>query len=225
MNSQPGGDTSSSNSSRGRGRGRSNRGRLGKYLRARGRGHRIEAVVNPLHDEEDAEEKAERLAKFSRRQLGTNADRYAEEEPELELDGEPIVEPEVDLSEFMERQRISDDPSPALALDMHSSLAHISPKSIRSPVDRKGKVQQVEWDRELDEMTKEKAAAEAQWDLKHRFKAKSEKLKARPVFKSARERQAEKYEQAPELPLADTNVQPKKDPKDEMESFLDNLLS
>jgi hypothetical protein len=81
------------------------------------------------------------------------------------------VEPEVDLSEFMERQRIADEASLALALDgksydndeVDTSLAHISSKSIRSPVDRKGKVQQVEWDRELDEMTKEKAAAEAQW--------------------------------------------------------------
>ncbi|KAH6886145.1 hypothetical protein BKA70DRAFT_1390525 [Coprinopsis sp. MPI-PUGE-AT-0042] len=236
MDSQTGGDNSSSNSSRGRGRGRSNRGGLGKYLRARGRGHRgggrpavfkerlLLEGEGPGDDEEDEEEKAERLAKFSRRQLGTNADRYAEEEPELGSDGEPIVEPEVDLSEFMERQRISDEPSPALVLDsksydddeVDSSLAHISSKSIRSPVDRKGKVQQVEWDRELDEMTKEKAAAEAQWDLKHRFKAKSEKLKAKPIFKSTRERQAEKYEQAPELP---------KDPKDEMESFLDDLLS
>ncbi|KAH6907392.1 hypothetical protein BKA70DRAFT_1285612 [Coprinopsis sp. MPI-PUGE-AT-0042] len=237
MDSQTGGDNSSSNSSRGRGRGRSNRGGLGKYLRARGRGHRgggrpavfkerlLLEGEGPGDDEEDEEEKAERLAKFSRRQLGTNADRYAEEEPELGSDGEPIVEPEVDLSEFMERQRISDEPSPALMLDMDSSLAHISSKSIRSPVDRKGKVQQVEWDRELDEMTKEKAAAEAQWDLKHRFKAKSEKLKAKPVFKSTRERQAEKYEQAPELPVADANAQPKKDPKDEMESFLDDLLS
>jgi hypothetical protein len=38
-------------------------------------------------EEEDEEEKAERVAKFSRRQLGTNADRYKEEEPELGSDG------------------------------------------------------------------------------------------------------------------------------------------
>jgi hypothetical protein len=62
-------------------------------------------------------------------------------------------------------------------------------------------------------------------DLKHRFKAKSEKLKAKPIFKTTRERQAEKYEQAPELPTADSAAKPKKDPKDEMESFLDDLLS
>ncbi|KAH6883757.1 hypothetical protein BKA70DRAFT_1377959 [Coprinopsis sp. MPI-PUGE-AT-0042] len=245
------GNASSSNSSRSRGRGRGNRGGLGKYLRARGRGHRgggrpavfkerlLLEGEGPDDGGEDEESEAEGIAKFSRRQLGTNADRYAEKEPELGSDGEPIVEPEIDLSEFMERQLISDEPSPALALDSKSydddevdnSLAHISSKSIKSPVDRKGKVQQVDWDRELDEMTKEKAAAEAQWgafailgvDPKHRFKAKSEKLKAKPIFKSTRERQAEKYEQAPELPVADTNAQPKKDPKDEIESLLDDL--
>ena len=80
-------------------------------------------------DEEDEEAAAELTAKFSRRQLGTNADRYKEPEPELDSDGtfswyisckssytdtstnwsvgEPIVEPEVDLSTFLEKQRIS----------------------------------------------------------------------------------------------------------------------
>ena len=77
----------------------------------------------------------------------------------------------------MERQRISDEPSAALTLEsggkvydedeVDSSLAHISSKGIKSPATdtRKGKAQQVEWDRELDEMTREKAAAEAQWGM------------------------------------------------------------
>ena len=59
-------------------------------------------------------------------------------------------------------------------------------------------------------------------DLKARFKAKSEKMKAKPVFKSTRERQAEKYEQAPELPT--TAPGPPKDSKVAMEEFLDDLL-
>ncbi|EAU85744.1 hypothetical protein CC1G_04961 [Coprinopsis cinerea okayama7 len=234
--------------SRGRGGGsrpRSNRGGLGKYLRARGRGHR--GGGRPAHftqrlllegegpdEEEDEEEKAERLAKYSRRQLGTNVDRYKEEEPELDSDGEPIVEPEVDLSTFLEKQRISSPSPTSLAPlekgkdavnedEVDASLAHISSKPTnRVTADRKGKVQQIEWDAELDEMTREKEAAEAQWDLKARFKAKSEKLKAKPVFKSAREKQAAKVEQAPELPTAEATKP--KDEKAEMEAFLDDLL-
>jgi hypothetical protein len=83
---------------RGRGRGRSNRGGLGKYLRARGRGRGFGRPAEfskrlllegegPQVEGEDEEIAAERAAKFSRRQLGTNADRYAEPEPELDSDG------------------------------------------------------------------------------------------------------------------------------------------
>jgi hypothetical protein len=84
-------------SSRGRGRGKS-RGGLGKYLRARGRrgGGRPAEFGNrlllegegPPDADDDEEEAAERAAKYARRQLGTNADRYKEEEPELGSDGE-----------------------------------------------------------------------------------------------------------------------------------------
>jgi hypothetical protein len=38
-------------------------------------------------DEETEEDAAERLRKFSRRELGSNADRYLEPEPELNSDG------------------------------------------------------------------------------------------------------------------------------------------
>jgi hypothetical protein len=74
------------------------RGGLGKYLRARGRGHRgggrpaefKERLVldgeQPV-DDEDEEAILEREQKFSKRQLGTNADRYKEEELELGSDG------------------------------------------------------------------------------------------------------------------------------------------
>lgn len=86
-------------SSRGRGRGRGkSRGGLGKYLRARGRGRGYGRPAEfgkrlllegegPSDDEEAEEAAAEKIAKFSRRQLGTNADRYKEEEPELGSDG------------------------------------------------------------------------------------------------------------------------------------------
>ncbi len=81
--------------SRGRGRGKS-RGGLGKYLRARGRGRGRGRPAEfgrrlVLEDEEDVEleeEEAKELEqKYSRRQLGTNADRYVEPEPELDSEG------------------------------------------------------------------------------------------------------------------------------------------
>ena len=91
--------SSPTSDSRGRGRGRGkSRGGLGKYLRARGRGHRgggrpaefrerLLLEGEGVNDEEDDEEAAERTARYSRRQLGTNEDRYKEEEPELGSDG------------------------------------------------------------------------------------------------------------------------------------------
>lgn len=85
-------------SSRGRGRGRS-RGGYGKYLRARGRrggGRPAEfreriLLEGEKPEELDEEEAAERAAKYARRQLGSNADRYVEPEPELGSDGTSCV--------------------------------------------------------------------------------------------------------------------------------------
>ena len=96
---EPNTTTSASNPIRGRGRGKS-RGGLGKYLRARGRGGRgrpaefntrlvLEGERKPeLTEEEEAELAREIREKYSRRQLGTNEDRYKEEEAELNSDGE-----------------------------------------------------------------------------------------------------------------------------------------
>jgi len=101
MSSEP--SSSTPETSRGRGRGRGNRGGLGKYLRARGRGRGGSgrpAVFNErllldgdkkAQEEEDEEAAAEMRARYSRRQLGTNADRYAEEEPELDSDGASFI--------------------------------------------------------------------------------------------------------------------------------------
>ncbi|KAJ6616305.1 hypothetical protein B0H10DRAFT_2190553 [Mycena sp. CBHHK59/15] len=230
---------------RGRGRGKS-RGGLGKYLRARGRGRGLGRPAqfgtrlllegegpDDDDDEEAAERKAELAQQFARRQLGTNADRYVEPEPELGSDGEPEVEPEVDLSAFLERQRISDAPGPAALPradadddDVDHSLAHISSSGGAKPANRprKGKVEQIEWDDALDELGREKAAAEAIWDLKTRFRAKSEKLRKAAVT-PGRERRAEPaYTEAPPLPLPDGSEPPPKDPKEQMQDFLDDLL-
>ena len=95
---EPNTTTSASDPVRGRGRGKS-RGGLGKYLRARGRGGRgrpaefstrlvLEGERKPeLTEEEEAELAREIREKYSRRQLGTNEDRYKEEEVELGSDG------------------------------------------------------------------------------------------------------------------------------------------
>ena len=168
-------------SERGTGRGRPNRSRggLGKYLRARGRGGRgrpaefsqrllLDGEGKEEMTEEEASEAAAELARrFGRRQLGTNADRYAEKEVELGSDGEPIEEPEVDLTAFLEKQKekgldvgLEDKKDDD---DVDHELAHISSKGIRQAVDRKGKVTTIEWDEDLAELDKEKKAAEAHW--------------------------------------------------------------
>lgn len=86
---------------RGRGgsRGRGNRGGLGKYLRARGRRGTgrpaqwkqrllLEGEGPEDEDDEEAREAREEMArKYARRQLGSNAERYKEEEPELDSEG------------------------------------------------------------------------------------------------------------------------------------------
>ncbi|KAF8890812.1 hypothetical protein CPB84DRAFT_1784587 [Gymnopilus junonius] len=242
---------SEDSASRGRGRGRGkSRGGLGKYLRASGRGRGggrraefttrlvLEGEGKPqLTEEEEAELAKELAAKYSRRQLGTNADRYKEEEVELDSDGEPVVEPEVDLSAFLERQRISDEAGPSLRVaekkdydenDVDTSLAHIVSKPSRvssQASSKKGKVEEIAWDEELDEMTREKQAAEATWDLKSRFRAKSEKLRTKPITPTSVRSRKEEYQEAPALPLPD-GAQPKpKTQLEEMEDFLDDLLS
>ncbi|KAJ7695324.1 hypothetical protein B0H14DRAFT_3042347, partial [Mycena olivaceomarginata] len=191
----------------------------------------------PDGDYEEAAERAAELAqKFSRRQLGTNADRYAEPEPVLNSDGEPKVEPEVDLMSFLQRQRISDAPGPSVLQpttdsiaddddDVDHSLAHISLTGVKPVVSRKGKIEQIEWDDELDELEPEKLSAEAIWDLKTRFCTKAEKL--RKFVTAGRERHlsgSTTYVDAPPLPLADGSPLPK-GPKADMEDFLDDLLT
>ncbi|KAL0573702.1 hypothetical protein V5O48_008245 [Marasmius crinis-equi] len=238
---------SQSSETRGRGRGRGkSRGGLGKYLRARGRGRGFGRPAEfhkrlllegegPLDDEEDEEEKAERLKKYSRRQLGTNADRYKEEEPELGSDGEPIVEPEVDLSSFLAKQHLHDENAPGPSASRvdedddddidhgidNAALGYQSKSDIAAS--RKGKVQEIQWDNQLDEMMREKESADAARDLKTRFRAKSEKLKTKPVIPSTRERKHDTSAvDAPPLPLPE-NAKPKTQ-QEEMEDFLDDLL-
>jgi len=88
---------------RDRGRGRGNRGGLGKYLRARGRrgtGRPAEWKQRVLlegegpdddDDEEAREAREEMVRKYRKRELGSNADRYAEGEPELDSEGKCLL--------------------------------------------------------------------------------------------------------------------------------------
>jgi len=95
-------DTSNNRTTtRGHGRGRGKtRGGLGKYLRARGRGRGsgrpaefrqrllLDGEGKPdLTEEEVAELDKELSTKYGKRKLGTNADRYKEEEVAFDSDG------------------------------------------------------------------------------------------------------------------------------------------
>ena len=131
--------------------------------------------------------------------------------------GEPIVEPEVDLSNFLEKQRLADDTDlptiPGVIKDnkddedVDTTLSHISSYSRPNPqaTSKKGKLEQIIWDEEIDRMNRDKKAAEATWgmitlfflpmkffitkslmttspsDLKTRFRAKSEKIRSSPA--------------------------------------------
>ncbi|KAI0053488.1 hypothetical protein FA95DRAFT_1552549 [Auriscalpium vulgare] len=235
-------DSSPSSATRARGRGRGNRGGLGKYLRARGRrGAGRPAVFNERlvldgegSQELEEEEARERELKYSRRQLGTNADRYVEPEPEIGSDGEEVVEPEVDISKFLERQRLDDAPGPSAPpdeedSDVDESLAHLTAKSPTEGSSRKGKVQQIEWNQELEDMRREKAVAQAHWGLKERFRAKVAQQRGRgtPRATNSQGRSARKQEKgyvtAPPLPTEMSA--PPKDEKAQMEEFLDDLLT
>ncbi|KAI6111894.1 hypothetical protein EDD17DRAFT_406174 [Pisolithus thermaeus] len=218
--------------SRGRGRGRGkSRGGLGKYLRARGRGRGYGRPAEftkrlVLEGEEEAEldpeEVEERRRKYGKRQLGSNADRYVEPEPELGSDGEDIREPEVDLSAFLEKQKISEDTMSSAALpeddDIDHDLDHISLGSQARTRSKKGNVQTIAWDGQLEELRREKDAADAARDLKDRFRARSGKLREKPAIFESR-----KHANITAAPPLQIERAPKA-PKEEMEDFLDELL-
>ncbi|KAI0288849.1 hypothetical protein B0F90DRAFT_1660454 [Multifurca ochricompacta] len=219
-----------------RARGRS-RGGHGKYLRARGRGHRggrpaefqERLLLEGEQPEElDDDEVAEHSARYARRTIGTNADRYEEPGPAIGPDGQPIIEPEVDLSTFLARDRLEDShgsmltPAPANDNDVDHSLAHIIsiPHAERSS--RKGKAQPIEWDTSLQEMQHEKDVAQAQSDLKERLRASATRQMGKTETREHLRRQAKPLKEAP--PLPQDPLRPTKSAKAEMEDFLDDLL-
>jgi hypothetical protein len=85
--SQPSSPTSTHARGRGRGHFRS-RGELGKRIRARGPGYRGgHSAHGGESDRLDEAETAELEARYARRTIGTNADRYEEPDPEIGPDG------------------------------------------------------------------------------------------------------------------------------------------
>lgn len=212
------------------------RGGLGKHRRARGRGHTVgrPAVFQErllLEDEQpdelNEEEVAELQAHYAKRTLSTNADRYEEPEPEIGSDGQPTVDPEVDLSAFLARQRLEDQSKPLLGQatndkddDVDPSLAHINPNKLSS---RKGKVQQIEWDASLEEMEHNKNVAQARSDMKERLRASAARQMGNKAIREHASRQAKSLKEAPPLPH-DSSL-PEKSPRAEMEDYLDKLLN
>ncbi|KAI0246660.1 hypothetical protein BJV78DRAFT_1252576 [Lactifluus subvellereus] len=227
--------SSTTTSTRGRARGR---GGFGKYLRARGRGHRGGGRPAEFHErvllqgeqpeELDETEIKELEARYSKRTLGTNADRYEEPEPEIGTDGQPTVELEVDLSAFLARQRMEDLPDPLLISgtgdedDVDHSLAHITSNPLAEHQSRKGKVRQIEWDASLEEMQHDKNVAQAQSDLKERLRAGAARQMGKTATREHAGRQVKFLKEAPPLPQ-DPHL-PAKPPRTEMEDFLDDLL-
>ncbi|KAH9964855.1 hypothetical protein BC827DRAFT_1126842 [Russula dissimulans] len=232
---------SSDNTLGARGRGyHQSRGGRGKYLRARGHGHRfgrpavfqerllLEGEQPELLDEAEA---VEREARYARRTLGTNADRYEEPEPEIGADGQPIEEPEIDLSAFLARQRVEDPPDLLLESttvdddDVDHSLTHITSNPLAKCHPRKGKIQQIEWDASLEELQHDKNVAQAQSDLKERLRANAARQMGKTATRqhgSRRGQGAKPLKEAP--PLPQDHQLPTKSPKAEMEDFLAELL-
>lgn len=78
------------------------------------------------------------------------------------------MEPEVDLTAFLIRQRMEDSPGlPIVSAavddnDVDHSLAHITSNPLTEHQSRKGKIQQIDWDASLEEMQHDKNVARAQ---------------------------------------------------------------
>jgi hypothetical protein len=86
---------------------------------------------------------------------------------ELMFVTEEIREPEIDLSSFHAKQRLSDVSQATIVSvvqadgdDIDHELAHISSHPITAPMSQKRRVQAIEWDAELAEMSRENAVAD-----------------------------------------------------------------
>jgi len=176
----------------------------------------------------DEAEAVERDGRYARRTLGTNADRYEEPEPEIGADGQPIEEPEIDLSAFLARQRVEDSPELLLESttvdddDVDHSLTHITSNPLAKCHTRKGKIQQIEWDASLEELQHDKNVAQAQSDLKERLRANAARQMGKTATRQHSRRPVKPLKEAP--PLPQDHQLPTKSSRAEMEDFLGELL-
>lgn len=80
-------------------------------------------------------------------------------------------EPEIDLSSFLDRQRIADQEDPTSSRekefddDVDYSLSNLPSASSSAIKTRKNKTQTIQWDASMDQLKREKEAAEAVWGL------------------------------------------------------------
>ncbi|KAF8587704.1 hypothetical protein K439DRAFT_1407267, partial [Ramaria rubella] len=226
------------------------RGGLGKYLRARGRrgtgrsaefGKRLVLESEERNDksgsEDDEDERHALGNKYAKRQLGTNADRY--EEPQVDLHHQES-EPEVDLSTFLAKQRLTDqeDRKHSVELDENDGIDRSLSNShfACTPNMRKNKTKIINWDSSMDELKREKEAAEAVWDLKSRFRKNQPRLVS-GTRSSPRRRDTRTPARAEDSRHVYTPANPdtndtelnddatKPHSKEDMEHFLDDLLS
>ncbi|KAG8924451.1 hypothetical protein FRC01_011496, partial [Tulasnella sp. 417] len=176
--------------------------------------------------EEELEQAQENARKYSRRELGSNAHRYEEPEPAEKAEGEEEEEPEpeIDLSKFLEKQRLAPDDGDGVLSsrrghdddDIDHSLDDLLDPSARRDVDGRKHIETIQWTEEMEAMAQEKSQADAARDLATRFRSRVDKpTPAKSSQKSS------KAKAAPETVAVDPTVEVK--PRTDQD-FLDDLL-
>lgn len=236
---------SSANVSLGQNRARSRgRGNRGKYLRARGRrglGRAAEFAPRLLLEEDIGagdldvdEDDQDDAGKYAKREIVDNTEKYGDPsvEPNV-VEGElEEPEPEVDLSGFLAKQRLK-DPDHEQFLpqdsdeDVDISLSKLSVSASTSLKPQKNNIQTIEWDASMEELRKDKEAADAVRDLKSRF----QNTRSRPVRSQLRRgtnkatREVEDLRHEPSSTNEGITESQPSTVKAQMETFLDDLLS
>ncbi|KAG8907615.1 hypothetical protein FRB99_003311 [Tulasnella sp. 403] len=213
-------------------RGRSGRG---KALRARGKksfgrpatfGERLLLPEDKPHGgregkegEEGSEgEEQNDQARYARRQLVSNAHRYDEPEPETDENGEDIEEPEVDLSTFLQKQRLTENVE-EVDDDIDHSLDDIYGQPSGRKQVKKGQVQSIPWTEDLATMAQEKSQADAVRELTSRFRAHEKSLK-----QTARTGDSNNVPPSLKSPMAPEAQADNRDKVISDQDFLDDLL-
>ncbi|KAG8941409.1 hypothetical protein FRC04_004202 [Tulasnella sp. 424] len=183
--------------------------------------------------EEELEQAQEDARKYGRRDLGSNAHRYDEPEETEKADGEEEEEPEpeIDLSKFLEKQRLApDDDNGVLSSrrgadddDIDHSLDNLLDPSVRRNADGRKHIETVEWTQEMEAMAQEKSQADAARDLASRFRSRVEKQA--PTKSSQKSSKAKAASESVEVDPTVDLFTPKVEVKPQTDQdFLDDLL-